>query len=332
MRTIRFFAAAGLLMLAGASASFAADDAPRAQDANAALRYWQVFAQISEQNAQILASVTAERLLDPAWKPADELLKAAQSVPETLLFRAAMTPSCDFGVDYEADGLLATMPHMAPMRTVVQAEVVGAVAEANSGKPEQLDSAIRRLTAALGTSRHASQEDVLIGALVSARCFEMVDAAWQRIQREHALTGAHRENLRQALAQFNAADPFRIRASLESERRLSIAWLERVGLNGRTPEALRAIEEFGLTPQYRDRALAVLDDSQKVRRGIEALNEYYEVGLRVFGTDGADEALQKLPSMLDDSWAGFLAPSLSAANRQFLHSRTAFAAALERIN
>jgi hypothetical protein len=332
MLTFRTIIAAGLLILAGTSLSFAADEAPSAQDTNAALRYWQVFAQVSEQAAQTLSGVTAENLLDPAWRPSDELLTAAETVPENLLFRAAMTPRCDFGVDFEADGFLATMPHMAPMRTVVRAEVVRALAEAAAGKPDQLDSAIRRLTAALGTARHASQEDVLIGALVSARCFEMVDAGLQRIQRDHALTAAHRESLRSALAQFDATDPFRIRASLESERRMSIAWLERVALSGRTPEAMRAIDAFGLTPEKREKALALLDDKPTVRRGIEALNEYYEIGLRVLGTEGADEALKKLPSMLDDSWSSFLAPSLSAAHRQFVRSRAAFAATLERVN
>lgn len=332
MRTLLSLAATGLVMLSGASFSLAAADAPTAQDANAALRYWQAFAQVSEQNAQTLSVVTPESLLDPIWKPSDELLKAAASVPENLLFRAAMTPHCDFGVDFEADGFLATMPHMAPMRTVVRAQVARAVAEAAECKPEQLDSAIRRLTAALGTARHSSQEDVLISAMVSARCFELVDAALQRIQREATLTPAHRESLRLALAQFDAADPFRILASLQSERRMAIKWLERVAMNGRTPEAMQAIEAFGLTPEHRERALATLDNKQKVRAGIDALDDYYELGLKILGTEGAEETLKKLPAMLDDSWSSFVAPSLSAAHRQFVRSRAAFAAALERIN
>jgi len=129
--------------------------------ANAALQYWQAFAQLptlDKDQEKILSEWNAVSLDDPAVQ---KLIAASQS-SLMYLHRGAALSRCDWGLDY-GDGISMLMPQLAKARDLARLAALHARSEFERGnKRGARDDA----TAMMILARHVGREPVMICVLV----------------------------------------------------------------------------------------------------------------------------------------------------------------------
>jgi hypothetical protein len=128
---------------------------------NAALQYWQAFAQmpaLSDDEQKILDEWSTVSLKDPAVeKLATEAHKSMQ-----YLHRAARLERCDWGLDY-GDGISLMLPHLVKARDLARLAALHARYEFERGNPRGLrDDAMGMMA----LSRHVGRDPIMICVLV----------------------------------------------------------------------------------------------------------------------------------------------------------------------
>ncbi len=129
--------------------------------ANAALQYWQAFAQmptLDKEQEKILGEWSTVSLDDPAV----EKLVAGSTAALKYLHRAAREPRCDWGLDYR-DGISLMLPHLAKARDLARLAALHGRYEFQRGNKRALrDDA----TAIMALGRHVARDPILICILV----------------------------------------------------------------------------------------------------------------------------------------------------------------------
>jgi len=146
-----------LLLLVPGSAS--ADERPLAK--NAALHYWRAFStmpKVAPDDEKQLANVLAMPLDDRA-----RALVAGAEYPLRLMHYGAALPTCEWGVDWKAEGIEALLPQLTAARALTSIASLRARMRFAEGKSAE---AVGDLVAALALGRHASLDGSLIGVLV----------------------------------------------------------------------------------------------------------------------------------------------------------------------
>jgi hypothetical protein len=158
MRPARFLTLIFALFVLFPSAAKSQGADPKSDLAtNAALQYWQAFAQLptlDKEQEKLLADWNTVSLDDPAVQ---KLLATSQN-SMTYLRRAAKLPRCDWGLDYN-DGISLLLPHLAKGRDLARLACLHARREFEAGNRKRARfDAIAIMTLA----RHVGNEPIII--------------------------------------------------------------------------------------------------------------------------------------------------------------------------
>src|SRR5262249_43543153 len=134
--------------------------APSDLCANAALKYWQVFAQLPRMTEAQEHKFDAECLTMPLDAHAREIVTRADYALR-MMHRAAALPRCDWGIGYE-DGIELLLPHVQAARMLSNLACLRARIRFQDGHNAD---AIEDIVAAMTLGRHVSLDGTLISVL-----------------------------------------------------------------------------------------------------------------------------------------------------------------------
>lgn len=179
---------------------------------NAALRYWRVWSFMHAGTIRddfYLVSVY-DGAYDPEFNHADEghevvtsedLLGSLEGFIDGLI-EATEFPACDFGIDYDK-GVDALLPHLPPIRKSAQLLILDAKRLLAEG---DTDGATERIAACFRLSQHITGDTTLINSLVSLAVFGLAEDLV--LENQASFSDANRQSIAEALARFQADDPF----------------------------------------------------------------------------------------------------------------------------
>jgi hypothetical protein len=140
----------------------ASAEAPSDLGANAALKYWQAFAALPKFTDAEQTRLISEHLTMPLDTQAREIVSKAEYALR-MMHHAAALPRCDWGIDWEADGIEVLLPQMTAARVLSSLACLRARERFEEGGSAE---AIDDMVAALTLGRHVSADGSLIGVLV----------------------------------------------------------------------------------------------------------------------------------------------------------------------
>ena len=141
---------------------------------------------------------------------------------QPLIIRAkeiAIIPTCDWNLDY-SKGLDLLIPHVSDIR---QAAMLVSFSIQGDTQSENFDSAIMGMESLVGISSHLSDDDLIIGSLVSYSVFSILKdntSLFKNIQDPAKL-----ESFLDSVQHLNEFDPFGIRAGVAGEQQYLGDWL-----------------------------------------------------------------------------------------------------------
>jgi len=137
-------------------------DAPPDLAANAALKYWQAFAQLPKLTDADAQKLNAEYLTMPLDADARELVTKSEYALR-MMYQGAALPRCEWGMGWEEEGIEALLPQMSAARLLSTLACLRARLRFEQG---QSAAALDDLVAALTMGRQVSLDGSLIGVLV----------------------------------------------------------------------------------------------------------------------------------------------------------------------
>jgi hypothetical protein len=129
---------------------------------NAALKYWQAFAQLPRLTDAEQNKLIADYLTMPLDAHARELVTRADYALR-MMHQGAALPRCDWGIDWEEGGVEVLLPQMNAGRVLSSLAALRARLRFDEGHNKE---AIADIVAALTMSHHVSLDGSLIGVLV----------------------------------------------------------------------------------------------------------------------------------------------------------------------
>src|SRR3954453_23218104 len=141
---------------------YALADAPPNLGDNAALKYWQAFAQLPKFTDAQSHKLNAEFLTMPVDDHAREIVAKADYALR-MMHRAAKLPHCDWGLAYD-EGIELLLPHAQASRTLATLACLRARIRFEDG---QYAGAIEDLFDAMTLGRHVSMDGSLITVLLN---------------------------------------------------------------------------------------------------------------------------------------------------------------------
>ncbi len=130
--------------------------------ANAALRYWQAFAALPKFTDAEQTKLIAENLTMPLDAQAGESVSKAEYALR-MMHHGAKLRRCDWGIEWEADGIEVLLPQMTAARVLSSLACLRARFRFEEGRREE---AIHDIVAATQLGRQVSRDGSLIGVLV----------------------------------------------------------------------------------------------------------------------------------------------------------------------
>ena len=137
-------------------------DAPSGLGANAALKYWQAFATLPKFTDAEQTKLMAEHLTMPLDAQSRESVAKAEYALR-MMYHGTVLPRCDWGIDWEADGIEVLLPQMTAARVLSSLACLRARLRFEEGRGVE---AIDDLVAAMTLGRQISMDGSLIGVLV----------------------------------------------------------------------------------------------------------------------------------------------------------------------
>lgn len=137
-------------------------DAPSGLGANAALKYWQAFASLPKFTDAEQTKLMAEHLTMPLDAQSRESVTKAEYALR-MMYHGTVLPRCDWGIDWEADGIEVLLPQMTAARVLSSLACLRARLRFEEGRGVE---AIDDLVAAMTLGRQISMDGSLIGVLV----------------------------------------------------------------------------------------------------------------------------------------------------------------------
>jgi hypothetical protein len=144
------------------SQEYATADAPPDLGANAALKYWQAFAQLPKFSDAEQTKLTSESLTMPLDTRAKEIVTKAEYALKMLHYGAAL-PRCEWAFGWEEDGIEVLLPNLSAARVLSSLACLRARMRFEEG---QSGEAIEDIVDALIMGRHSSLGGSLIAVLV----------------------------------------------------------------------------------------------------------------------------------------------------------------------
>jgi hypothetical protein len=151
----------------------ASAEAPSDLGANAALKYWQAFATLPKFTDAEQTRLMSEHLTMPLDAQAREIVSKAE-YSLRMMHHGATLPRCDWGIDWEADGIEVRLPQMGAARVLSSLACLRARMRFEEGhRAEALDDIVAAASLGRQVSRDGSLISVLVGYSIEAR---MIDA------------------------------------------------------------------------------------------------------------------------------------------------------------
>ena len=152
----------------------ASADAPGDLGANAALKYWQAFSTLPKFTDAEQAKLMAEHLTVPLDAQARESVSKAEYALR-MLHHGAKLPRCDWGIDWEADGIDVLLPQMTAARVLSSLACLRARIRFEEGRgAEAVDDMVAAMTLGRQVSLDGSLIGVLIGYNIEARTTDAI--------------------------------------------------------------------------------------------------------------------------------------------------------------
>ncbi|MDX2115492.1 MAG: hypothetical protein SFZ24_07710 [Planctomycetota bacterium] len=292
---------------AGLSAPGGAESRP---GENAATEYWRVLTVMTSElkarpefvlEAPLRGGAVDAELLAKVRPTVEALRDAANRLVE-----ASKIDHCDFmGGQLQAEGPLALMPHLSPMRQGMQLLIASACVDAQDGRG---DRAAAQLAGAFRMSRHLQNENVLISSLVSISGFRLIDQAVAALLDAGAIDAAGQGELAGALRRFDPADPFRVRAAFLGERTYFVGWIRRE-LAGAGEGASQARDFLaGLAKEGGSKGAEVvmqtLERGQSIEPYLVLTEAFYDEMLKIWDEPDAAAKIAQLESRADKNEFG----------------------------
>ena len=139
---------------------YASADAPPDLGANAALKYWQAFAQLPRITDAEQKKLVADCLIMPLDAHAREIVTQADHAL-LMMHRGAALPRCNWGIGSE-EGIRALLPHPQAARVLASLACLRARLRFEDGRNAE---AIEDIVAGMTLGRHISQDGLLIPVL-----------------------------------------------------------------------------------------------------------------------------------------------------------------------
>ncbi len=237
---VRSFRRAGL---AAAVALMAASMAEvvQAEDngANAALRYWQVWAQLDPSLIKAIDAGPTEGIDQPDWTAPAALVKAvADENVMGALERAAYMDHADFGaeVDRFPETILA---HLSLLHRSIRLLMIRARLATDAGEHAKT---ARALAAGYRVAHHSLMDGLLITSANGVAYFNGIDMVVRYAIGRGALDAEDRALLRDALSKYPDDDPFLTESAIVKESGLIVRWLSQAwGSGDRALDAQRVV-------------------------------------------------------------------------------------------
>jgi hypothetical protein len=142
--------------------------------ANAALMYWQAFATLPKFTDAEQTRLMSEHLTMPLDERAREVVgKADYSL--RMMHHGAKLTRCDWGIDWEADGIEVLLPQMGAARVLSSLACLRARIRFEEGRrAEALDDLVAAIRMGRQVSRDGSLIGVLVGYSIDARMGEAI--------------------------------------------------------------------------------------------------------------------------------------------------------------
>jgi len=202
---------------------------------------------------------------------------------------------CDWGLDYSQgfDMLMPHIGHMLKVQRMLQYSMRGEIDMGNT------NAAIAVMDSMFGITRHNKETKTLIGSLVSNTCFDLATSDKNLIDNTDDIEQL--ETLLASVDQFEARDPFGLRANVGSEKEMTLNWLR----NEENPDF--SIFD-SITGNQTD--VSGLDMDEEIKLYSSAM-ERMETVFQMTDKDAAIAASDKLDSELSDGSLGYLSMVLS---------------------
>jgi hypothetical protein len=220
------------LTIVGMPWGFVSADAPPDLGANAALNYWQAFAQLPKLTDAQEHKLNEEYLVMPLDSHAREIVTGADYAFR-MMHRGAALPHCDWGLDIE-EGIELMLPHAQAARTLSTLACLRARIRFEEGhNAEALDDLVDAMT--LG--RHATRDGVLLTALINIGIEQRTGDTLARY-----LPTLNAEVIRRLKARLGALPPAGTLAEGVGtfEQKAGLDWLIRKVKEQKDPESLAA--------------------------------------------------------------------------------------------
>jgi hypothetical protein len=240
--------------------------------ANAALQYWQAFAQmpaLSDEQQKILDEWNTVSLKDPAV----EKLAADAHKSMMYLHRAARLERCDWGLDYD-DGISLLLAHLPKARDLARLAALHARYELGRGNTRALrDDATGMMALARHVGRDPIMICILVRVLIEGMVVDLVAPHVPQLKAKYADSKAMFEALPPSSSVLDTFDMEReyflvwiVRKIKEEEKRDPGAglklWNNLLGAEG--PEALKRIQSVDQAIKLTEDVIPVYDELKKV--------------------------------------------------------------------
>lgn len=280
--------------------AFAAPPAA-ADDTNAALRYWQVWAGMSQESQLGWACGPSGCVrVDADGVVSDEALREALVAEHDNILAlrgASMLEPCDFGLD-RARGADMKTPHLMRMRSCVNMLIAHARLACDDGDAWEC---AQSYAGAVRMAEHLSHDAHMTSSLTSLMHVAQIKLYLVDRGEADALDDPARAVLVAALDRFPRDDPFRTREAIESELRHVAPWL-RDALRGdgrnevmewlRDPNVNEGAEESAA------RAADAIERGEGVDALVNGVERYLARILDVWSVPDADAAVARLAEEL----------------------------------
>jgi hypothetical protein len=289
--------------------------------ANAALKYWQAFAQLPT-----LDEAQQKRLGEWNVQPVDAAarqLLAAKGVEVSLKYlrRGAALPRCDWSLDYE-DGVGLLLPHLGRARTLAAYAALRSRQAAANGRPaDGLDD----IVAVFALGRHVA-DPIMVSMLVDYAVEHVAIDATARLLPDLDAAG-----LRRVAERLDTLPPAaRLEQTIQSERQnfkgWVIRWLKDLEQSGAGD--LRAKVRALLDPSPDSEEILKLVDDNSAKRLIQVLENlgpFYDEQCRLVVLP-RDQFLAQWPELQKRQSANAVARAILPATAKVLDARDRYRA------
>jgi hypothetical protein len=260
--------ASTMLVLSSGTASA---DAPLDLGANAALQYWQAFAQLPRMTEAQEHKFDAECLTMPLDAHARELVTRADYAFR-MMHRAAALPHCHWGIGYE-EGIELLLPHAQAARTLSALACLRARIRFEDGRNAE---AVEDIVDTITLGRHVSMDGSLITVLVDYAIEQRAGEALARY-----LPGLDAGTIKDLKVRLDSLPPFRTAAQglVPFEEKAGLDWFIRKIKEQKDEESLLTflsafLSRQGDTPeQRREKGRAFLEECGGTQDGVVKMAE-----------------------------------------------------------